>query len=687
MSTELEQSLQCAMQLAVQRHQSGDLDAAEALYRKVLSVAPQTLNALLNLAAVFLARGETKEALRFLDHGLQFASHDPHFRYVRAVALQNDGQLAAAIEDYRITLAAQPDNVKAIENLGVALQDLGAFAQAEQAYRQALQRQPDSKIAWCNLVAVLRAQGEVERGLEAVGEALTHLPADPDLQMLRGTSQLSLGRWQEGWLGYESRYLSADQLRDKPPRMIPLPKWDGSSLQGRRILIYGEQGVGDEIMFASCIGELVAVARQVVLEADHRLLPLFQRSFPDIEVLPRQAQRPAEIDLACFDWRLSSASLPRFLRADEASFVTSRAGGYLCAAAEQVAHYRQRLASLPGALKVGISWRGGSDARARTARSIPLEAWRPLLATDVCVVSLQYGDHQQEIDTFNAAGTEQLQQIDDLDPQHDLDRLAALISALDLVISIDNSTVHLAGALARPTWVLLPRLADFRWQQGREDSPWYSSVRLFRRSAAGADDWHDLIQRVASELSRPDSLPRPSEPEQLASPAVALSQASAAAKPVQATARVLFLNDTSYWYHWGCTCTSLAIQQELRDRGYALDSLPIQRTAQLSPLPGSLDGFDDDGLWRHFSAQHPDIELALNSAETVVINGEGTLHGLQPAAVGLLYLAYVAATRLKKKGAADQSFGLPEFQRRPAGRGSATGLHQGLSCAGFCRRS
>jgi polysaccharide pyruvyl transferase WcaK-like protein len=327
--------------------------------------------------------------------------------------------------------------------------------------------------------------------------------------------------------------------------------------------------------------------------------------------------------------------------------------------------------------------------------------WQPLFAVaGVHLISLQYGDHRAEIEEFNRGQTRPLIVFDELDPLRELEQFAAAVSALDLVLSIDNSTVHLAGALGVPTWALLPAHADYRWMTERTDSPWYAAVRLWRQQdARDPATWNALLTEIAQALAgyKPapraevtaSGLPLPPQWENAEAKAAALPRADlapsglplppqwdnaevrAAASPraevapaglplppqwervgVRATAfpRALLLNDTSYWYHWGCTCTSLALHEQLRARGLRVSSLHIGDILQrgAAPPPAHPAAFDDADVYAQFAQRHSAAINALQSADLVVVNGEGTLHGLSHGALSLLYLAYIAKTRLGK---------------------------------------
>ncbi len=282
------------------------------------------------------------------------------------------------------------------------------------------------------------------------------------------------GELGTGWDEYEWR------LRHGPsPRPIALNRWDGTSLAGRSLLVLSEQGIGDQVMFGSCLPQVAREAAGCLVECDPRLVPLFARSFPNVTAVAKSArptENPAVAPCDVYDFW---GSLPRFVRRQVDDFPATAA--YLKPEPGLVAKWQSRLARLGGALKVGISWRGGKDAETRRQRSIPLELWRPILQVPgVRFVNLQYGSSAAEAALVRNRFDIPLDDGADCDPLLDLDDFTAKIAALDLVLSVDNSTVHLAAAIGRSVWTLLPFCSDWRWMLEGETTPWYPTMRLLR---------------------------------------------------------------------------------------------------------------------------------------------------------------------------------------------------------------
>jgi hypothetical protein len=267
-------------------------------------------------------------------------------------------------------------------------------------------------------------------------------------------------------------------------------------LSGRSILVYAEQGIGDEIMFASCVPELVERGARIVLECDPRLARLFARSFPSVRVV--EGRLRASDDwvgvTGRVDFQVAAGSLPWHFRRGIERFPQHL--GYLRADPARVEFWRRRLDGLGTGLKVGVSWRGGLAKTRSAVRSLPVSLLRSLLGAPNCrFVSLQYGKVDDDLSALGAAAPAHWP-----DEHRDLDELAALVSAVDVVISVCNATVHLAGALGSETWVMTPASAEWRYMARGDRMPWYPSVRLVRQPKCG--DWDSVVSELFVRLER-----------------------------------------------------------------------------------------------------------------------------------------------------------------------------------------
>ena len=619
-------------------HQRGNLAGAEELYRQILKLHPVHPDTLHLLGVVANQKGDNAAACDWIGQAISLKPDVAQYHFNRGVSLQALGRHQAAVKAYRTAIRLKQDYREAYENMGVALQDLDDLDGAKEAYRRAIDINNASPIGHQNLGTLLNNLGQCQEAERHFDRALEHNPVFAEARWKRALVLLRQGRFEEGWAEYEWRFYANSFLKNNPPVVASYPKWDGSPLADKCLLITPEQGVGDEIMFASRFRDAIEQARTCYIACDGRLEPLFGRSFPGARVVPT-----GTAELGPVDYRVSAGSLGRHLGERQGP-----GGAYLLPNAEVAAQWKERLASQNKRMNIGVSWTGGKERRAIAARTIPLDAWTGILdREDVNFINLQYGSHERELERFHARGRGRLESLDGVDPLKELDDFAALVASLDLVITIDNSTAHLAGALGTPVWVLLPCSADWRWLLDREDSVWYDSARLFRQAEPGAKGWQPVLERVARALGDvvADGMPaRGAVTESTIDP----TTTPPADAPRSTTANALLVNDTSNWYHWGCSCTSMAIHEQLRERGYSVSSLPIFSTMELQSLPQSIDDFDDEQVFDSFSKAHGSIVDQLGHADVIYVNGEGTLHGVAPQALALLYLAYVSATRLGK---------------------------------------
>ncbi|BAI72625.1 TPR repeat-containing protein [Azospirillum sp. B510] len=497
--------------LAVALSADGRLAEAEAERRIALLLNPGDAE-LPRLLGEWLSRREgaaREEAGRMLRRALRL---DPlhHGVWNGAGRLHNEaGRLVEARRAYEAGLAVDPAVAELWNNRSNVLKGLGELDAALTSQHRAAALKPDEAGIHNNLADTLLL---MDRSDDALGHARAALALDPglgDARMIRALALLSLGRFAEGWAAWEERWTV-------PPWSLaagrfPQPLWTGQPLGGDRLLVWGEQGVGDEIHFAALLPLLVRAGVRCLLECEPRLVPLFARSLPEVEVVARDwppdprltqpdiaprrvdpALAPAPAPIAA---QIPAGSLPRLLAG--ADGVPRSAAPYLVPDPARVAGFRAAIP--PGALAVGIAWHTGNPKYGRS-RNIPLrELAHALHRPGVRLVVLQYGDWDREIAALAAEGVD-IGVPPGLDRWNDLDGLAAAAAATDLVVTIDNVTVHLAGALGRPTCALLPHAAEWRWLRERPDTPWYPTVTLCRQPAP--KDWSEPLRLARQRLDR-----------------------------------------------------------------------------------------------------------------------------------------------------------------------------------------
>lgn len=390
-------------------------------------------------------------------------------------------QIAAPREDNAATLRAKADR----------LAEAGDRAGAIALYRRALVLEPESPDLLGNLAALLIDDGALDEGMALCRAAIARAPERPRNHVNLALALLAQGKLAEGFDEYEWRY--------RNPAVAPAPgtapPWTPDVPKGETVIVEAEQGVGDEILYASMLGDLMRTGARVIAEADARLVPLLKRSFPGIDTMARLVEGQRTVKSRRVVYSLPAASLGRFFRRSEADMPRL---AYLKAEPARTEALRAKLHD--GRLLCGLAW-WSRRAETGARRTPPLEAWAPLLTTKgVRFVSLQYDADAAGIEALRRHAPEGIADEPSVDARLDLDGLAALIDALDLVITIGNSTADLAGALGKDTWVLLPTNPDWRWQVKREDSAWYPRVRLFRQSTPGR--WDDVMTRVTAALNR-----------------------------------------------------------------------------------------------------------------------------------------------------------------------------------------
>ena len=310
---------------------------------------------------------------------------------------------------------------------------------------------------------------------------------------------LLLGDLRNGWPEYEyGRLIKKDPRRVVP---APYPLWNGQPLEDKAILVTAEQGVGDEVMFTSCIPDLINLnPKQIILECDSRLAPLLARSFPQVDIQNRKDRKDVDWlkEVGDIDFQIAIGSLPGFFRQQLSHFPASRS--FLISNGKLRDKWRRRYDALGPGMKIGISWTGGAKGSRKRAKAPSLEQWLPLLRLKACFINLQYGDHGQELRQLEESSGVHIYDWEDADPLTDLDNQAAQIAELDLVISFDNVTVQIAGAIGKKTWVLVSAPPFWMYMLDRNDSPWYPAAKLFRQPEA--EGWVGVINDVRDYFLR-----------------------------------------------------------------------------------------------------------------------------------------------------------------------------------------
>jgi tetratricopeptide (TPR) repeat protein len=463
--------------------QSGKRDAALAFYRQALKIASDLAVAWSNSGKLLFELQRYDEALSAFERAIDCVPQDALSWSDKAGALRQLGRLTESIAAADEAARLKPDHAEAHLNRGTALLKLDRVAEALEAYRRAEACKPNYADAICGAALALRALDRLD---EAAGEFDRAIQLGSwDALSGKGCMQLMAGDFENGWEGYEARWIAGQTLAEKLG--AALPTWTGELTPGLRVLVLNDHGLGDTIQFFRYVQQMADAGLNVTFLAPakvHRLLA------GHVDVRLTEAIKQEQ-----FDAQIALSSLPRAFRTRLETIPANVP--YLRAEPNLQAKWADLLAG--GGFKIGVVWQGNPNPEADCARSMPLAAFAPIAAVPgVRLVSLQKG-----------FGTEQLAKLPEgmrvETPARDFDDgadafidTAALVASLDLVITCDTSIAHLAGALGRPVWVVLKTDSEWRWMRNRDDCPWYPTMKLYRQTRRG--DWSDVFETMAATL-------------------------------------------------------------------------------------------------------------------------------------------------------------------------------------------
>jgi tetratricopeptide (TPR) repeat protein len=465
---------------------TGDMARAADAYREALQLDPTNELAQYSLALMLKATGAHQQALNYLEALALSPALRGDVARLRAKTLVELGRYEEAVDAARAAVELCATCYDSQIALGYAYQKLHQANRALECYDVALVQRNDDAELLNNRGIVLQDLGRVREAIASYESALKTKPDFSLARFHRGLANLLLGNYGDGWPDYETRLISADL----PKRTNRCPRWQGERLEDKTILVYGEQGLGDEIMFASCLPDLITRSNHCIVECSSRLEALFSRSFPAATVLALDVPANRASTRREVDFETAIGSLPLHFRRSRASFPMHC--GYLKADASRIARWRETLDVLGPGLKIGLSWKGGTHKTREPLRSIPLERLLPILSVpNARYVSLQYTpDAPVEIATFQSRhGITIAHWQEAID---DYDETAALVCALDLIITVCTSLVHLVGALGKTAWVATPHVPEWRYGLTSDGMPWYPTVRLFRQAQHGS--WSDVVE-------------------------------------------------------------------------------------------------------------------------------------------------------------------------------------------------
>ena len=440
----------------------GLLDEAVASHQRALEIDPDNALILSNLGIALKAQGLLDDAVGSHKRALEIDSNIASIHNNLGFALAAQDRLDEAVASYQKALAINPEYVEAHDNLGTAFDSLGKLDEADTCFHKALAINPHYAEAHRNL----------------------------------GHLQLLTGNFQDGWENINYRWLCNDSALSYQKYDKPL--WRGEAIDGKSLLVWEEQGVGDRIIFASMIPDLIERGADIMIECDKRLIPLYSRSFPAITCAATNDPDIGKTEDKKFNLHAPLGDAGHWLRADLASFPARTS--YLVADSQQRHTLRNRYLERGNDFLVGIAWYSKS-VHYGEQKSMTLLDLHPLLEMPgITFIDLQYGDTAEERKAFTTETGIEVFHDDGVDQMADLDIFASQVAAMDLVVTISNTTAHMAGALGIPTLLMLGTLPIWYWLLKRDDSPWYPSLRLFRQQKRG-DNWQEVVDLARHELA------------------------------------------------------------------------------------------------------------------------------------------------------------------------------------------
>lgn len=483
-------------------------DRAGSCYRAACAAAPASSPARYHLGVWLRDHGDAEAAARAFAAAVELDPSRIEARFNLAGTLCALNRIDEAVLQIADAVSKRPTDVALLLRGGALLAEHDRFKEARRLIERARELAPEHPAVLNNVGMVLHRGGELDAAIAAYDRVLAIEP-NGSARLNRALALLLAGRWREGWEDYTARWSNNEPI-DRLRCALGCEYWDGGDLAGKTLFVLGEQGLGDEIMFASIVPEMVAVAGRVILQCSVRLESLFRRSFPavDIVAVDRVGADWADVvakcvgELGTVDMMATVGDLARYRRVDPCAFPLP--GAYLRCDPVRTSAWRERLTMLGSRPKIGLSWRGGTTATGRQRRSLTLEALRPLLArADVVFVSLQYGECFDELlDVARDSGITIQHYPDAIE---DYDETAALVCALDGVVSVCTAVVHLAGALGQTVHVLAPKVPEWRYGLSEPHMPWYANVFVHRQDRAG--NWESAIAELIGVLpSRTDEL-------------------------------------------------------------------------------------------------------------------------------------------------------------------------------------
>lgn len=484
---------------ASQLDQAGQKDKAKQIYLQLLDANFDNTVLCAALGMLYCTQQSSGIAKVLLDRALAGIAEGRLVADFKALGIipkaGSDADLAAFVIGKRAEI---------LNALGTCFKHENQTAKARELFEQSQSLVPPNADIQNNLATLYVNEGRPEKALQYLEEALRLEPAHAQARWNRALAWLELGDYAKGFPEYDAGF-DAKVRSDRSYSNAPIPRWDGTP--GKRLIVFGEQGIGDEIMFASMLPDLLRDCPDIVLECHRNLHVLFAASFPNLDIYPTREDPlitwPLNGDGSPryqFDARVAMGSLGRYYRKTLDDFPGVP---YLKPSGQSEAKWAARLNELGGKPKIGISWIGGHKRTRMEVRSLELAAWKPIFeaAGDrVDWISLQYTPAEHEIEAFKADTGITVHHWPEAVYTHTYDETAGLVSNLDLVISVCTSVIHLSGAIGVPCWVMTPSRPAWRYRLDLDYMPWYGRNNTLFRQAPGSTDWAPVVEEVAANL-------------------------------------------------------------------------------------------------------------------------------------------------------------------------------------------
>jgi tetratricopeptide (TPR) repeat protein len=474
----------------------GNLDNAISTYEKAIRIEP------LNTTLYFNLGNTLKEQLRF-ESALQcYREAEQHqhgdcssLRINQALCLYGLERHQEALKLLKEALAKNHEHAGLLGHLGILHAKQGEYAEGIAYLDQAIKADPETAEWWFQRGIALCESGKRTIGFQSLEQALNVDPNHADARLALSLEQLRGGDFQQGWTNYRARWRTCKSFPKQRyyDDIITKPEWEPGI--DNTVLVWAEQGIGDEIMFSSMIPELLHKKSKIILQTDHRLEPLLHRSFgKHLQIVHNHTA----VDHSCYASQIAIGSLAEWLRRDSGDFEQSQ-HGFLKADQERATQFREQLGLKPGEMLVGISWDSNSARDWNQVKRMALiEMAAAIHNPSIRWVNLQYGDTERQISELYKQTGIAINQIESIDRFQDLDGLAALIQACDSVVTISNCTAHLCGALGKRGHLLLPFRSDWRWGLDETTTVWYKSLTLYRQPQHG--DWQTPLAQLKDAL-------------------------------------------------------------------------------------------------------------------------------------------------------------------------------------------